>query len=491
MLLGFILPRVRNTNPRRVSRSPAVRPTRARKVPRMLVGRKAPSRLGIGRSGRMPLLPLAVPAIARARNFPTLALALGLILAAVILDQGFGDEPQEEPKGRPKDWGRANADTTEGPDFPPLWPVGNWNPAPIEGGYPTLTSDIYYGYTDPYTESVVWELHTPGFRHANGLGISGGVSISVERSPVGSYGGWVDRYYNTNRSGLRTLFASVFGGLNLQARNLRLGMTPFPGSSPVEPFPLPPGERRTVPREIPEPLDLPAPAEPPRVAPPWAPAPVDDPKPFPLPLPRPVPGVAPLAPSPRPSPAPARMPALLPLPLPVPVREVLTDGLMAPLPAPAPLSTPTWQEVPWPSGPSIGAPSSRPQATPEGIVKELGRLEQKVAAIGGAGALDLETILEALGNILPDPTEYQFPPGSYSLEPVCEVDSQGVPLPARVVSWEGGDGELAELRAMLNAIAELFQVSKELRQPVCKGPPRTGGPSGTSQPVTVTFEEVM
>jgi len=456
----------------------------------MLVGRKAPSRFGVGKSGRMPLLPLAVPALARVRNFPTLALALGLILAALILDQGFGDEPLEELKELLKDWARANADTKEGPDFPPLWPVGNWNPAPIEGGRLTITGDIYEAVNNLETGGIDWVLKEPGHDFSGKVSVGGGISITVERVPVDTTGGFMDAYYNVNSAGVRRLIARVFGGYNLETRGIAVGVEPFPGGGPVAPFPLPPGERRTVPREIPEPLELPAPAKPPTVAPPWAPAPVDDPKPVPLPLPSPAPGVAPLAPSPRPLPAPAKMPALLPLPLPVPVREVLTDGLLAPLPAPDPLSTPTWHETPWPSGPAIGAPSSRPQATPEGIVKELGRIEQKLASIGGAGGLDLEAIIEALRGLLPDPPAYTFPSGSYSLEPVCEVDGRGVPIPARVVSWEGGSGELAEIREKLDAIAELFQVSKELRQPVCKGPPRTGGPPRVGQPVTVTFEEV-
>lgn len=484
MLLAFRFPRVRNVSPRRVSRSPAVRPLRARKVPRLLIGRKAPSRFGAGKSGRMPLLPLAVPAIASARNFPTLALALGLILAAVILDQGFGDEPLEEHKYLPKDWARANAEVREGPDIPVGWPVGTWNPAPVEGGYISLTGDIYELVLNYETGGGDWVLKTPGFTHEGEIAVGNGINVTVERLIVGSDGGWVDVYYNTSKTGFKRLFARVFGGMNLETRNLKVGIRHFPGPYPVEPFPLPPGERRTVPRTIPEPADAPAPASPPMVEPARAPSPLVVPEPFPLPLPSPGPGGVPLAPSPRPLPEPARMPVLKPRPLPVPVRETLTDGQLAPLPAPAPLSTPTWQETPWPSGPAIGAPSSRPQATQEGIVKELGRLEQKVAAIGRSGGLDLPAIVEALKSLLPDHPDYEFPPGSYSIEPVCEVNSQGIPLPARVVSWEGGSGELAEIRQRLDAIAELFQVSKELRQPVCKGPPRTG------QPVTVTFEEV-
>lgn len=490
MLLALKYRKATVTRSSQKTRLQARRSGSPRRMPRQRFGRRAPSRYGAYAARKVPLLPVAVPALARARNFPSLALALGLVLAAALLDQGFGDEQQDDAKDLPKDWARANADVREGPDVPVGWPVGEWNPAPIEGGYINLKGDIYQAKLNYETGGIDWVLSTPDFGYKGELPVGGGVSITVERVLIDTDGFWADLWYNTNKTGVKTLLGEVFGGGPIESRNLRVGIRPFPGPYPVEPFPLPPGERRTVPREIPEPADAPpAPTSPPRVAPARAPSPLVAPMPFPLPLPHPVPGVAPLAPSPRPLPAPARMP-VLPRPLPVPVRETLTDGQLAPLPAPAPLSTPTWQETPWPSGPVIGAPSSRPQATPEGIVRELGRLEQKMAAIGEAGGLDLAAIVEALQNLLPDPPNYEFPPGSYSLEPVCEVTSQGVPLPARVVSWAGGSGELAEIRARLDAIAELFQVSKELRQPICKGPPRSG-PSQAGQPVTVTFEEVV
>jgi hypothetical protein len=144
-------------------------------------------------------------------------------------------------------------------------------------------------------------------------------------------------------------------------------------------------------------------------------------------------------------------------------------------------------EVPWPGGPTIGDPSKRPASTPAGTARELGRLEEKLGALGGAGGFDLASLVEAIRDLLPGPPGYTFSGGVYTLEPVCETDSDGKPLPARVVEWGGGDGEIVEVNRKLDALAELFQVHKELRQPVCRGGLITSQRRG--RPVTVTFEE--
>jgi hypothetical protein len=51
-----------------------------------------------------------------------------------------------------------------------------------------------------------------------------------------------------------------------------------------------------------------------------------------------------------------------------------------------------------------------------------------------------------------------------------------------VAEWDGGEGELAEIRARLDALAQLFQFSKMLRQPICRSPK-------LGQEVTVNFIE--
>ena len=98
--------------------------------------------------------------------------------------------------------------------------------------------------------------------------------------------------------------------------------------------------------------------------------------------------------------------------------------------------------------------------------------------------MKLALVLGSLDSLEP-PLEppYIYGAGTYTLEPVCEVDSQGLPMPAREASWQGGIGEVAELGAKVDALAELLQHHKELRQPICSKNPRR------IDPVTVSFEE--
>jgi hypothetical protein len=123
-----------------------------------------------------------------------------------------------------------------------------------------------------------------------------------------------------------------------------------------------------------------------------------------------------------------------------------------------------------------------------GIATELGRIEQKVAQIGSRGSgLNLGELIEALQDIFQNPPDYTYPSGSYVLEPICDYDENGDLMPEREVTWPGGSGELAELGEKLDAIAELIQVHKELRQPICGGSHGAAARLGT--PVTVTFEQ--
>jgi hypothetical protein len=123
-----------------------------------------------------------------------------------------------------------------------------------------------------------------------------------------------------------------------------------------------------------------------------------------------------------------------------------------------------------------------------GIAQELGRLEQKMAQIGGRpGGLDLAGLAELLRQVLGSNGE-PFPAGSYSLAPVCERDEGGELLPPVLASWPGGRGDLLEINRKVDAIAELMQVSKNLRQPICRSA-GSGPIDPAGQPVTVTFEE--
>lgn len=44
----------------------------------------------------------------------------------------------------------------------------------------------------------------------------------------------------------------------------------------------------------------------------------------------------------------------------------------------------------------------------------------------------------------------------------------GEPLPPVEVEWEAGTGEVAEVRARVDALAELIQVHKNMKQPTCE-----------------------
>jgi len=214
-----------------------------------------------------------------------------------------------------------------------------------------------------------------------------------------------------------------------------------------------------------------------------------------LPQPQPVRRTLPRTPGiPQKIPTPAPVPTIIPdparTPRPVPAAIPMLPNF---LPAPAPVSpvvqVPAGVEVPWAGAEPVGQEAKAPPPTMTGIASELGRIEQKLAQIGAQGpGFDLPGLIEAIANLINNQPDYNYPAGSYLMEPVCDYDANGDPAPAREVSWPAGVGELAEIRERLDAIAELFQVSKELRQPVCRGG-NSGGPSPQGQPVTVTFEE--
>jgi hypothetical protein len=127
------------------------------------------------------------------------------------------------------------------------------------------------------------------------------------------------------------------------------------------------------------------------------------------------------------------------------------------------------------------------------MARELGRIETKLARLldrpapdgggggtGGGGGLpdlpwaDLFQLLASIDG-----------PGGYALEGPCDRGPGGDPLPPRLAEWGASIGLEGSIVKRLDALAELLQHHKDLKQPICP-PGRAVG-----QPVTVTFEEVL
>jgi hypothetical protein len=120
-----------------------------------------------------------------------------------------------------------------------------------------------------------------------------------------------------------------------------------------------------------------------------------------------------------------------------------------------------------------------------GIATELGKIEQKLVQIGGnTGIAD---ILGRLAELLGDrPAPY--PAGNFQMPRICERDADGNMLPPLVASWPAGMGALNEIDAKVEALAQLLQHHKTIRQPICpESPPR---PQVSGDWVTVNFQSV-
>jgi hypothetical protein len=130
----------------------------------------------------------------------------------------------------------------------------------------------------------------------------------------------------------------------------------------------------------------------------------------------------------------------------------------------------------------------------QGIATELGKLEQKLEMMlnpdDTLSPLELlNRVIDQVENIeflierLFPPEPYRFEAGAYQLAPVCDRDSEGALIEPLQAPWAGGEGEFTELRQRLDALAQLVQHHKTLKQPTCG--PRGSGPHSN---VTVHFE---
>jgi hypothetical protein len=245
---------------------------------------------------------------------------------------------------------------------------------------------------------------------------------------------------------------------------------PFSPGLPVpsSPVPQPPGTPGpsipgTRPSTDPTPGRVPTPGSPPSVPGPGFPLPTDQGT---RPVPRPVP---------------------LPLPVGPGTDQTGPDGEVVPKPGEKPTTTRPGDHVV--DGKPI--PDNAPQATLRGIAKEVGRIERKTADLlrrpaGGSGA-DIGDLLSIARQIL-ELLQALGDEGQYELGGPCERDAQGqpIPFPATVAQfdWGGRPSALGNISSKIDALAEMVQYHKLLRQPSCKNAPPVG------EWVTVNFEQV-
>lgn len=381
------------------------------------------------------------------------------------------------------------------------------------GGVPSTAG--FVDPTDPATwptsgpgGAIVYEIYVygttyfgpPYYAWQNGLCGQGTVSpgFVVQNEPTGSPNPLFSNVGRVLQNGVPVLYGTAYDWYNISVQLKRVkyanGTLPDPSapSTPrqpvvmadlpetIKPLSLPPATAPVVPglANVAAPVGGPAPGGGAAatggglstgsrggVAPARAAVPIQSPSSVPL---------APPAPSPTPWPGQVPFPA----PGPTPSRPTLPDGRPAPLPVPPVPVTPEWLEQI--GDMIIGQPSQQPRPDLVAIARELGRQEQKQSGLlSGLGIPD--GLLEDVKSL------YDFlssidPGGSYSIRPACGTGPNGDPLPPIEVPIQPGIGLGHMITARLDAIAELIDHHKQLRQPICKGKP-------TGQPVTVTFVE--
>jgi hypothetical protein len=262
-------------------------------------------------------------------------------------------------------------------------------------------------------------------------------------------------------------------------------------ANPVEAFvpqPMWEPEPTTLPdfpEPEPQPEPLPEPERPRPIVPVIAP-------PVPGSVPVAPPGRAPSTPSSEPQAPPAVAPRTPAYPQPTPTQqptptgqETAPSGELVPLPLPLPTPTsPTAHVI---NGTQV--PANGPAPTLTGIAQELGRLERKSAqmldpsrAPTGPKRDRLGLAEDLLGLVVQAIIE-QFNAGSYEISSPCELTEAGERVPV-VVPYAAGFNSIHTLHNKVDALAEVLQAHKDLKQPICKQTPAIG------EPVTVNFEQV-
>lgn len=258
-------------------------------------------------------------------------------------------------------------------------------------------------------------------------------------------------------------------------------------SSPVNPTVIPP-EVEPVPDEqrrvVPAPkISAPAPmiAPLPRVAPSPG-APETDPSTQPDGQPE-TPGRSPVAPPIVRTKPVVPVPGTAPGSKPGPGGDELDGkGELKPKPKPEVTTRPTW-EADYGTGP-IGSPAQQPRPTPVGIATELGRLEEKAAALlqAPAGGLNILDAIEAILTFLASMAD-GAPGQEYRLYEGCP-SPPGADRESRTVTVPETSDNQSSMLVRFDAVMEMLQAHKDLRGPICRG----RRPEGVG--VTVNFRSL-
>ena len=449
---------------------------------------------------RLALVPAVAPAAVPLAP-PLLLVALGILaLLGVAAYLAYLQEQYKQTIGGgkipgigeldPTNWGGANGNSPPSmlPQQEPSW----WPKGSIANvGETTVNYDVTATYLSgngiPYTSTLHRDLDVQDLGQIDVVGTGNGYKMFNVKSNGARVE--VDQMSGSSISGV-TVSQVVVGPRIPGAPSTPYqpftpsqpstgtrpgGFVPSPEPVPQEvPNPLRPATRPQR-RTIPLPLPLVNPQQPGQ-----APQPGQNPDPSPRPLPLP-----PVLPEPLPEglpfpkiptfpqfpPLPQELPKPIP-PTPLPKTPIRPDSTPEPQPVPNPPPWPPGLEVPWPGADPIGQTGSQPRPDLVSLARELGRLEQKTAQIGaGKGGPDLGSIIDLIKKIIGegDPSQ-TYPAGSYQLRRVCEVDANGDPLPPLEAAWNAGTGKLQEVEAKLDALAELLQHHKDIKQPICEKP---------------------
>lgn len=328
--------------------------------------------------------------------------------------------------------------------------------------------------TDPTLYSLVYDIYSP-----SGIASLFSVVDYYGFAILFSKNGWPPDLVGVETF-IRQSESEAFTGPTPEPERKR-----YPPISPPQPATTPPPSPSPATPGSPEPFPPPFPETPPFPTPAPAPAPAPSPTPGPSPGPQPSPNPQTTpqpATTPSPSPFPI-IPAVLPQVTPNTTTPTNPDGSRQTTPIPGAITTPEGNEK---IGP-ITIPTNAPQATLAGIAGEVGRIEQKLAQLirppaGGDLTDRLGLLLQAL-LALNEQFNSGLPAGEYILSSPCEKDEQGDRIEYQVPILSTSN-RFDAIYERLDALADLIQTHKDLKQPICRGTQPTG------QPVTVNFTQI-